>query len=459
MMLRKQKRLYGCTMKLSEVAKIVHANLVGQDAVFQDVSIDTRSIRSGNLFIALRGPNFDANNFVKKAEEQGAVGAVVSRIMETTLPLIYVNDTLEALVQLARYKRKQINIPVISVTGSCGKTTTCALLASIFQEYGNVLVSKKSFNNHIGLSLMLLQLRHDHNYAIFELGANHPGEIAFLTNLARPSAAIITNAGLVHLKGFGNLEGIAKAKSEIFEGLASDGIAIINNDDFFTKFWHRLAGSRKVFTFGMDQPADIMARNITINVDGYPMFQLMLPDSSQVDIQLPLIGTHNIANALASAAAAYIHQLPLAVIKAGLESVAPVEGRLVEQKGYQDAVIIDDSYNANPLSVSAAIDVLAKRSGYSILVLGDMLELGEKAEQLHWDIGKKALELGINELYCYGSLTKYTACAFGKGAYYFGDQYRLLSALKNELNAHVVVLIKGSFSMRMDNIVRVLLEG
>ena len=444
-------------MKLSEVAKIVHSDLVGQDAEFKDVSTDTRSIQSGNLFIALRGPNFDANNFVNKAEAQGAVGAIVSRIVATTLPLICVNNTLEALVQLARHQREQINIPIISVTGSCGKTTTCALLASVFQQCGNVLVSKKSFNNHIGLPLTLLQLHHNHSYAIFELGANHPGEIAFLSKLVRPSVTIITNAGLVHLKGFGSLEGVAKAKSEIFEGLTLDGTVIINNDDHFTQFWHRLSGSREVFTFGVDQPADIMAKNIMINVDGRLIFRLILPDS-QIEIQLPLIGVHNIANALASAAAAYVQKLPLSAIKTGLESVTPVNRRLVEQKGYQDAIIIDDSYNANPLSVSAAIAVLAKRPGHSILVLGDMLELGEDDKKLHWDIGKRALESGINQLYCYGILTKHTVNAFGKSAYHFNDQYRLLSALKNDLNAHVVVLIKGSLSMRMDNIVKVLLE-
>ncbi|OYK79453.1 UDP-N-acetylmuramoyl-tripeptide--D-alanyl-D-alanine ligase [Coxiella burnetii] len=444
-------------MKLSEAAKIVNADLTGEDTVFENVSTDTRTIQPGSLFIALRGPNFDANDFIAKAEEQGAVGAVVNRVVKTTLPLICVSDTLEALGRLARYQREQIPIPAIVVTGSCGKTTTRALLASVFRQCGNVLASEKSFNNNIGVPLTLLRLRPDHHYALLELGANHPGEITYLTGLAKPSVAIITNAGPVHLEGFGSLEGVAKAKGEIFEGLSSDGTAVINNDDHFAEFWRRLAHSRRIISFGINQPADVMAKNITLNSDGRPAFQLVLP-TGQLEIQLPLIGVHNVANALAAAAAAYAQQLSTDAIKAGLESVVSVKGRLVEQKGYRGAIIIDDSYNANPLSVSAAIAVLAKRPGHSVLVLGDMLELGQGAEQFHQEIGKRAFEAGVKQLYCYGTLTKHTANAFGKNARHFDNQEKLLTALKNDLNANAVVLVKGSLSMRMGNIAHALLE-
>lgn len=446
-------------MKSSEAAKIVCADLAGgKDTVFENVSTDSRTIQSGSLFIALHGPHFDGNDFVNEAEKQGAVVAIVSRLVKTALPLIFVNDTLAALTQLACHQRERINVPAIAVTGSCGKTTTRALLSSVFRQCGNVLASERSFNNNIGVPLTLLRLRSNHDYAIFELGANQAGEIAYLTNLAKPSVAIITNVGHVHLEGFGSLEGVAKAKGEIFEGLPPDGTAIINNDDHFSEFWQDLANLRRVITFGLNHPADVMADDITLDSDGQPTFRLILPNG-QAQIQLPLIGIHNVNNALAAAATAYAQQLSLDAIKAGLENVAAVNRRLIERKGYRDAVIIDDSYNANPLSVSAAIAVLAKRSGHSILVLGDMLELGEGADrQFHQMIGERSVEAGIKQLYCYGHLTKHTAGAFGKGAYYFDDQEKLLSALKNHLNADAVVLIKGSLAMKMDHIAKVLFE-
>lgn len=447
-------------MKLSEAAKIVCADLTTgrEDTVFENVSTDSRTIQPSSLFISLCGPHFDGNDFVNEAEKQGAVMAIVSRLVKTALPLIFVNDTLEALAQLARHQRKWINVPAIAVTGSCGKTTTRAFLASIFRQCGNVLASERSFNNNIGVPLTLLRLRSNHDYAIFELGANQAREIAYLTNLVKPSVALITNAGHVHLEGFGSLEGVAKAKGEIFEGLLPDGTAVINNDDPFFEFWQNLVGSRRVITFGLNHPADVIADSITLDSEGKSTFQLILPNG-QVQIQLPLIGIHNVHNALAAAATAYVKQLSLDSIKAGLENVVAVKRRLVERKGYRDATIIDDSYNANPLSVSAAIAVLAKRAGRSILVLGDMLELGEGAtRQFHQMIGERSLEAGIKQLYCYGQLTKHTASAFGKDAYYFDDQEKLLSKLKNHLDANAVVLIKGSLAMKMDHIAKVLFE-
>ena len=449
-------------MKSSEVAKIVCADLItgGGDTVFENVSTDSRTIQPSSLFISLCGPHFDGNDFVNEAGKQGAVVAIVGRLVQTDLPLIRVNDTLKALAQLACHQRKRINVPAIAVTGSCGKTTTRALLASVFRQCGNVLASERSFNNNIGVPLTLLRLRSNHDYAIFELGANQAREIAYLTNLVKPSVAIITNAGHVHLEGFGSLESVAKAKGEIFEGLLPDGTAVINNDDPFSEFWQNLVGSRRIITFGLNHPADVTANNITLDSEGKSTFQLILPNG-QVQIQLSLIGIHNVRNALAAAAAAavYMKQLSLNAIKAGLENVVAVKSRLVERKGYRDAMIIDDSYNANPLSVSAAIAVLAKRAGHSILVLGDMLELGEGAtRKFHQMIGERSLEAGIKQLYCYGQLTKYTASAFGKDAYYFDDQEKLLSKLKNHLDANAVVLIKGSLAMKMDYIAQVLLE-
>lgn len=444
-------------MKLSQVAKAVNSDFNGRDEEFESVGTDTRTLQPGTFFIALQGPKFDGNNFVKEAQERGAVGALVTRVLEIELPLIFVDDTLAALGQLAGYQRRQVQLPIIAVTGSCGKTTTRALLVSIFRQCGNVLASERSFNNSIGVPLTLLRLRAEHNYAVIELGANRPGEIFYLTQLVKPTIGIITNAASAHLEGFSSIKGVAKAKGEIFQGLSENGVAIINVNDFFANFWCGLVGKRRIITFGVNHPADIIAKNIRMNSFAQPAFQLITP-KEEIDIQLPLIGTHNVANALAAAAAAYAEGFPLKTIKSGLEVAAAVKGRLSEQRGYRGATIIDDSYNANPLSVSAAIDVLAKRKGNPILVFGDMLELGGGCRQFHSEIGERALQSGIQQLFCYGNFTQFTAKAFGKNAYHFNDYNQLLSALKDRLNKNCVVLIKGSLSMNMSRIAKILTE-
>lgn len=445
-------------MKLSQVAKTVSSSFNGRDEEFESISTDTRTLQPGALFVALQGLRFDGNNFVKEARERGAVGALVTRVVEIELPLILVGNTLTALAQLADYQRKQMQLPIIAVTGSCGKTTTRALLANIFRQCGNVLASERNLNNSIGVPLTLLRLRAEHNYAVIELGASRPGEISHLTQLVKPAIGIITNAAPAHLEGFSSISGVAKAKGEIFQGLSENGVAIININDCFANFWHGLVGKRRIITFGINHPADITAKNIKMNTAAQPAFQLITP-KEEINIQLPLIGVHNVANALAAAAAAYAEGLPLITIKSGLEAVAAVKGRLTEQKGYRGAIIIDDSYNANPLSVSAAIDVLAKRKGNSILVFGDMLELGENCYQFHREIGERALQSGIQKLFCYGNFTQLTAKTFGKNARHFNRQNQLLSVLKDQLNENCVVLIKGSLAMNMSRIVKALMEG
>ncbi|WP_304985925.1 UDP-N-acetylmuramoyl-tripeptide--D-alanyl-D-alanine ligase [Coxiella-like endosymbiont] len=445
-------------MKLSQTAHILNAKFKGKDGDFESISIDTRTIQPGSLFIALQGPHFDAHNFIDAAAERGAIGAIVSRWIETPLSQICVNDTHAALIQLGSYQRDQMKeVIVIAVTGSCGKTTTRVLLASVFRQQRNVLVSKRSFNNNIGLPLTLMRLRAEHDYAVVELGANHLGEIAQLAQIAKPNIAIITNAGPAHLEGFGSIEGAAKAKSEIYQRLPPNGIAIVNNDDRFGDFWREIIGVRRTITFACNNRADVAAKNISVNPEGQPHFRLILPDG-EVDVQLSLLGRYNVMNALAAAAAAYAQQLPIMAIKAGLEATSAVSGRLASLKGYRGATIIDDSYNANPLSVSAAIDVLATCGNRSILVLGDMRELGEGEDQLHRKMGEQALQSGIHELFCYGSLTRHTVEAFGNNAYHFDDQEKLLRALKNNLDKNTVVLVKGSLYMNMGKIVKGLIE-
>lgn len=445
-------------MKLSEFANIIHGELLGDDKDFSAISTDTRTLKEGELFFALRGPNFDAHDCIDHAINAKAAGAVVSRDIKKSFPFIKVNDVHQALIHYAEHHRNKMNPKIIAVTGSCGKTTTRAMLASVFNLHGDTLWSEKSFNNDIGVPLTLLRLKENHQFAICELGANHPGEIAKLTHLVKPDIAIITNAAPAHLEGFGSLQGVACAKGEIFQGLSSNGIAIINNDDQFANFWKKLIGKHRIITFAIQHEADVKAKNIQINSHSQANFILQLPNKEEVPIQLKIMGEHNVMNALATAAAAYASHIPIETIKAGIENCDAVNKRLVIKKGLGGSTIIDDSYNANPLSVSVAMQVLKNRPGVSVLVLGDMLELGENSVQMHRELGVKARHLGIDKLYCYGKLTKNTAQSFGNDAHYFESQDDLIDALKNILNKDATVLIKGSLSMNMSRVVSEIVE-
>ena len=405
----------------------------------------------------IRGPNFDGHDFIDQAAEKAAVAAVVSQPASSSIPLLTVSDTRQALIDLAAYHRTQCQPTIISVTGSCGKTTTKTLLASVFSQQDQTLANSGSFNNDIGVPLTLLQLTSAHRYAICEMGANHPGEIATLTHLVKPDVAIITNAAAAHLEGFGDVDGVACAKGEIFQGLNAGGVAVINADDAHADFWKRQVGDRQVITFGIKNTADVMATDIQINSQVRPTFQLVLPNA-KLSITLQLIGEHNIMNALAAAAAAYAKDISIDKIKKGLEAVTSVNRRLVEKPGYAGSTIIDDTYNANPLSTSAAISLLAKREGDSVLVLGDMLELGENSDQLHRALGEQAEQEGIHRLYCLGECSRHAAEAFGENAYHFEDREELLKSLREYLHGNVTVLIKGSNSMGMDKVAKALTE-
>ncbi len=445
-------------MKLSQAAQILHAKLQGQDVEFSGVSIDTRTLKPGQLYIALRGEKFDGHNFLKEALNAKAAAAIVSQDETTGLPTLKVANTRQALADLARFHRQQFAIPIIAVTGSCGKTTTKALLASVFSQAGKVLFSVNSFNNDIGVPLTLLQLTPEHQYAITEMGANHPGEIAFLTHLVHPEVAIITNAAQAHLEGFGDVDGVACAKGEIFQGLGAHGVAVINADDDHAEFWKQLSGSRRVITFGVTAPADVSARQIHYNENGQAGFELVIAGQS-TPVQLRLMGAHNIHNALAAAAAGYAQGLPLTAIQAGLNAATAEKQRLIEQRSPEGALIIDDSYNANPLSMRAAIQILSQRAGERILVMGDMCELGEKAVKYHQEIGQEAKNSGIEQLYCYGNLSRHAASAFGKKAQSFPSHDELIQALKPHLHPQVTVLIKGSHSMQMEKVVAALKDS
>jgi len=444
-------------MKLSKVKAILNGTLQGRDVEFQSVSIDTRTLSPGDLFIAIRGPNFDGHDFIEQAIAKSASAVLVSEPTSASIPSLLVDDTRKALADLAAFHRMQWSGAMISVTGSCGKTTTKMLMTEIFSQAASTLSNAASFNNDIGVPLTLLQLKPEHQYAVCEVGANHPGEIAALTHIVKPDVAMITNAGAAHLAGFGDVKGVACAKGEIFQGLGVGGVAVVNADDQYADFWKKQIGDHRIITFGIKKTADVMAMNIQLNAQVQPHFRLILPNG-EADIQLSLIGEHNIMNALAAAAAAYAKDVSIVHIKAGLEAASAVNRRLVEKLGVGGAVIIDDTYNANPLSTSAAISLLSKRPGESVFVLGDLVELGEQADQFHKELGLQAEQDGIQRLYCFGEHSRLAAEAFGKNAYHFENRDALIASLRDTLNETMTVLIKGSNAMGMDKIAKALME-
>lgn len=446
-------------MLLITAAKILNTPLISDNCEFSNISTDTRTLQAGDLFIALTGPNFDGHDFIATAAEKGACAMMVERQTSTPLPQLIVKNTTEALGLLAAYHRQQFHIPVIGITGSCGKTSTRALTASILNQCGPTLFSESSFNNAIGVPLTLFRLRSDHQYAVIEMGTNHFGEIAYLTQLAKPTIAVITNAAAAHLEFLLDLDGVARAKGEIFLGLDAQGTAVLNADDAQLHVWEKMVQpSCKILRFSLTKPTDFYAKQIEFDSEGKPHFTLVTP-LGETNISLPLLGKHNVANALAAAAATYAMGASLAAIKAGLEQSNAVKKRLNAHTLAPEVVLIDDSYNANPLSVTAAIEALAQRGGNTILVLGDMKELGPRAQQHHTDIGQLAKKSGITHLYTYGTLSNAATTAFGDGAQHFTDQTALIDSLKRDVTPPATLLVKGSLSMRMSKVVESLLSG
>jgi UDP-N-acetylmuramoyl-tripeptide--D-alanyl-D-alanine ligase len=440
-------------MTLSKIATVLQGDLCGSDGEFAGISIDSRTLKPGDLFFAIKGDNFDGHEFVQKAQQKQACAAVVSHaIPGATFPQIIVKDTLQALGALASYKRQQLNSCTLAVTGSCGKTTTKSMMAAILQHCGAVHTSQGSFNNYVGLPLTLFAAQGTPDYLVLELGANHPGEIAYLTAIAQPNIAVITNAAACHLEGFGSIAGVARAKGEIFKGLPSTGFAILNRDDEHFDDWKALVGDKKIVTFGLHPEAMVMAKAIATNAQGQCHFTLVTP-KGEVNIQLPLLGEHNVKNALAAAAACIAADASLAAVKQGLEEVTTTSKRLVTQQGLQGATVIDDSYNANPHSMHAAIDLLAQFEGEKILIIGDMGELGPNEQQYHYEIGQAAKKAKIDTLYAVGRLSEQAVLGFGDKALHFSDQSALVHHVLPLLSANQTLLVKGSRSAKMENVV------
>jgi len=441
---------------LSDVAGELHAELVGDDNSFLGISTDTRNAEAGQLFVALHGPRFDGHTFLDQAARRGVAGALVSRPGEAPLPFIRVVNTLWALGSLAGAWRRRFSLPVIGVTGSAGKTTVKEMLAAILGRRGPVLATKGNLNNEIGVPLTLFGLAKRHRCAVIEMGANHPGEIGRLGAMAAPDIGLVTLAGASHLEGFGSIEGVARAKGELYECLSDAGTAIVNVDDCFAELWRKMAAPRRVVTFGLGPGADFTARDLRQADDGNGLTFRLRGVEGETDVCLPLPGRHNASNALAAAAAALTAGATLDDVRQGLATMRPVGGRMQLRRAAGGARLIDDTYNANPRSVRAAVDFLCTLPGRPWVVLGDMGELGDEAGRLHREVGEYARSVGVERLFAVGMLSAETVRGFGSGAEHFGDIPTLLEAIAGVLSADMNLLIKGSRMMRMETVVNAL---
>ena len=447
---------------LLEAARVLGAALIGDDRPFEAVSTDSRTLPAGALFVGLRGPNFDGADFAAAASARGAVGAIVERALtEVSLPFIQVPDSLQALQLLARRWREQFSSPLVGVGGSNGKTTTKEMTAAILSRRGPCLSTQGNLNNHIGVPLTLLRLESSHRSAVIEMGANRIGDVAELVALASPTVGLITNAGAEHLEGFGDLDGVARGEGEMAAGLGRGATAVINADDAYADYWRGVVSGARIATFGVHAPADFKAKDIVQSIEGgrfATRFTLECPLGARA-IALQAGGAHNISNALAAAAAAAAAGATLEDIAAGLAAFRAVSGRLQLKAGLRDSWIIDDSYNANPSSVRAGLDVLRALPGPAWLVLADMAELGAHSADSHAELGRYARECRVARLFALGTESTRAVETFGTGGEWFADSDALIRRLQAEIAPGVTLLVKGSRVNRLERVVQALLGG
>jgi UDP-N-acetylmuramoyl-tripeptide--D-alanyl-D-alanine ligase len=464
-------------MMLSEIAACVQGKWVGEDVAISSVSIDTRAIKPGQLYVAIKGHNFDGNEFVAEAEQAGAIAAIVHPGVAATVPHIVVDDTRLALAELAGAWRKKAavsvgrigslpiatlpSLAVVGITGSNGKTTVKEMVAAILSMNVTTLFTQGNLNNDIGVPLTLLRLNEQHRYAVIEMGANHPGEIEYTSKYAQADVAIITNVGAAHIEGFGSVDGVAKAKGEIIQTLKQDSVAILNRDDAYFDYWQSVAGTRKVMTFGLDGRAGVTAHSVKteiVNNEFATTFELVTVEG-ELTVKLKLAGRHNVVNALAATAACLALDIDLQQIKQGLESVKPVTGRLQPLVGRLGNIVIDDTYNANSASLKAGLEVLENCTGRRWLVLGAFGELGPESSKIHEEMGELIKASGVERLLAIGSDARNTVKIFGKGATFFDNQNDLIDVLKQELKGDEAILIKGSRAQCMENVAAALVEN
>lgn len=445
-------------MSAREAANIVHGELIGDDRPIDGVSTDTRTLRASELFVALKGPNFDAVRFLDQAFANGAAAAVLARDAVRDVraggTIIAVGDPRDALGQLASHWRNRFSLPVVGLTGSNGKTTVKEMIAAVLAEKcgraSEVLATEGNLNNDIGLPLTLLRLRATHRYAVIEMGMNHLGEIRYLAGLARPSVALVTNAGVAHIGMLGSREAIARAKGEIFEAAEPQCTAVINADDAFAPYWRALNGGRRIIQFGFDTRAAV-----TGTYKGHALASeiVLQTPGGRAAARLHVPGEHNVLNALAAAAAGVALDVPVVTIARGLSEYRGTKGRLQIRRAIRGATLIDDTYNANPDSALAAISVLAAASGKRLLVLADMGELGAGAARMHADVGAAAARAGVDMLFTFGELAERATQAFGLRGKHFTRIDDLLVAIESVLDEDTTLLVKGSRFMRMERVV------
>ena len=439
-------------LTLKEIASALGATLIGDDCTISSVTTDSRKVEPDSLFVALKGEKFDGHQFCADVCALGVSALLVSQRQETSVPQLLVEDTRYGLGLLGALVRSRVAAKFVAITGSCGKTTVKEMCASILGLNGPVLATQGNLNNEIGVPMTLLRLVPEHKFAVIEMGANHPGEIAWTTSLVKPDVALINNVAAAHLEGFGSLQGVALAKSEIFTGLDDKGTAIVNADSEFYDYWKADLGPG-MLSFGLDNgSADFTAKSIESDEGACCRFLMVTPQGN-IDVALPLPGRHNVANALAAAALCQSLGVSLPLIKQGLEVMQPVKGRLNVLHMSGGLTLIDDTYNASVQSVLAAIDTLAAMPGYRVLVFGDMGELGHEAVELHSQVGTHAKERGLDLLLTVGSLAEHAALA--GGGQHFTDKSSLFAALGKLLaeKEGITLLAKGARSSRMEEVI------
>ncbi|WP_448565664.1 UDP-N-acetylmuramoyl-tripeptide--D-alanyl-D-alanine ligase [Thalassotalea ganghwensis] len=452
------------TLTLSEIANALNGTLLGEDKRIEQVTTDSRMLVANDVFLALKGPNFDGHRFIEQVAQMGCSAVIVEHQCDTDLPQIVVENTHQALGRLGAYVREKVAPKVVGITGSSGKTTVKEMVAAILARLGNVLATKGNFNNDIGVPLTLLRLEQQHDYAVIEMGANHMGEIAYTTNLVKPDVAIINNIAAAHLEGFGDLCGVARAKGEIFDGLSDKGVAIYNQDCQLASKWQWRLTDKTVRKFSCHNQADVYSSDVMLNEDGCATFTLN-SQVGQAYIELNVPGTHNVCNAVAAAAIALEMGASLDDIRLGLADMLSVKGRLNVHQLSANFKLIDDTYNANVESIKAASELLASFPGRRILIIGDMGELGADARKYHHEVGEHAAQCKIDQLLTLGVLSQSTTDGFngktGDGGQHFIERESLLNTLKALLvdeQQHVSILVKGSRSAHMEKVVNDIIQ-
>lgn len=443
---------------LSQLARWLPNSKMTVDATFEGISTDSRSIQAGNLFVALNGENFDGHRFLADVVDKKAAAVLVERLPENyPLPALLVRDTRQAIGDIAMNWRKQFAIPVVGVTGSNGKTTVKEMIASIFKtKWGDACLSTSgNFNNDIGVPLTIFRMDKAHKAAVVEMGMNHVGEIARLATIVQPTVGLVNNAQREHQEFMQSVEVVARENGTVIEALPENGIAVFPADETYSSLWSDYAGDRRRITFGFGNDADVMA---TCRMNHGKTWVTMSLDGEMLDICLSTNGQHNVRNAMAAAACCYAVGIDRHTIVQGLESFLPVRGRLERKTAFNGALLIDDTYNANPDSVRAAIDVLADISSDGIFVLGDMGEVGSNGELFHAEVGEYAAKRGISRFFTYGDMARFASQAFGKGAQHFAELDTMNETLGKQLEPHMVVLVKGSRFMKMERVVEKLMN-